>query len=169
MADIKLIIHGEPQAQKRHRYTAKDGAGRPLKFVHTYDPSAEGKRNLREVVQRQAPGKLLLGPLRVDCYFYYGRPKSHYRTGRNAGILKDSAPLWKANGKDRDNCDKFVLDALTGVFFRDDSQICDGRIIKQYSEIPRTEIYITILSDKTTASYIRKSRNLRIERRCQDE
>lgn len=142
----KLVILGEPMAQKRHRHTGKDRNGKPLKFVRTYDPSANSKQSLREVVQTQAPPKPLLGPLRVDCFFYFAHRKGDYGSGKNAGVLKASAPLWKDTGKDRDNCDKFVLDAITGVFFLNDSQVCDGRIIKQYSENPRTEIYITILT-----------------------
>jgi len=143
--DYKLMILGEPQAQKRHRHTGKDRNGKPLKFVRTYDPSAIGKQNLQELVQTSAPDKPLAGPLRIDCYFFYGHLKSHYGTGRNVEKLKDSAPVWKSTKPDRDNCDKFVLDALDGVFFLNDSQVCDGRITKRYSESPRTEIYITQL------------------------
>jgi len=145
MADYELIILGEPKAQKRHRHTGRDGAGNPLKFVRTYDPSATDKQNLHDVVQRQAPAKPLLGPLRVDCHFYFGHLKGHYGSGKNAGNLKASAPLWKNTKPDRDNLDKFVLDAITGVFFLNDSQVCDGRIIKKYSERPRMEIFITQL------------------------
>jgi len=146
--DYKLVILGEPQAQKRHRYTGKDRNGKPLKFVRAYDPSAVDKQSLRSIVQAQAPDKPLIGPLRVDCFFFYAYRKTDYGSGRNAGKLKDSASIWKDTGKDRDNCDKLVLDALTGVFFRNDSQVCDGRIIKRYSENPRTEIYITALSNE---------------------
>ena len=143
---IKLVILGEPNAQKRTRFSARGRGGKPLPFVQTYDPSAKDKRGLREVVQAQAPEKPLLGPLRVDCFFFFAYRKGDYGSGKNAGVLKDSAPTWKDTGKDRDNCDKLVLDAITGIFFLNDSQVCDGRIIKQYSENPRTEIYITKLT-----------------------
>jgi len=143
--DYKLVVLGEPKAQKRHRHTARDRNGKPMKFVRTYDPSAAGKQSLRELVQSQAPDKPLTGPLRVDCFFFYGHLKGHYGTGRNAGKIKDSAPTWKSTKPDRDNSDKFVLDSLDGVFFLNDSQVCDGRIMKRYDEKPRTEIYITRL------------------------
>ena len=146
--DYKLIILGEPHAQKRPKFQGKDKNGRPLKFVRTYDPSAGDKQSLRSVVQTQAPDKPLQGPLRVDCFFFYAYRKTDYGSGRNAGRIKESAPVWKDTGKDRDNCDKLVLDALTGIFFLNDSQVCDGRIIKQYSENPRTEIYITLISNE---------------------
>jgi len=149
MADYELIILGEPMAQKRHKHASRGRDGKPLPFVKTYDPSAKDKRSLRSIVQEQAPVKPLLGTLRVDCFFYFKYRKGDYGTGRNKGKLKDSAPVWKDTGKDRDNCDKFVLDALTGVFFLNDSQVCDGRIIKKYSERPRTEIHITKLNQRS--------------------
>lgn len=143
---IKLVILGEPKSQKRPKFQHKDKDGNALPYVHTYDPSSPDKFSIRLIVQQQAPEQPLRGPIRVDCYFYYGYLKGHYGSGRNADKLKESAPLWKDTGKDRDNCDKLILDALTGIFFVNDSQICDGRIIKQYSEKPRTEIYITPLN-----------------------
>jgi len=114
----------------------------------SYDPSAGDKQNLREVIQAKAPAELLTGPLRIDLFFYFSRPKAHYGTGRNSGKLKSSAPSWKVSKPDRDNLDKFVLDAMTTVFFKDDSQICDGRIVKQYSERPRTVIFITKINER---------------------
>jgi len=104
--------------------------------------SAEHKRDLRLVVQQQAPPQPMTCPLRVDLHLYYPRPKGHYGTGRNAGQLKDSAPTWHTKKPDRDNADKLVLDALTGIFWLDDSVVCAGEIVKKYSCRPRTEIYI---------------------------
>ena len=143
---IKLVILGEPLAQKRHKHTSRDQSGKPLPFTRTYDPSKKDKYNIRQIAQLKAPPRLLMGPIRVDCYFYFGYLKGHYGTGKNIGRLKDSAPYWKDTGKDRDNCDKLILDALTGVFFPNDSQVCAGEIKKKYSEKPRTEIYITPLN-----------------------
>jgi len=143
--DYKLVILGDPKAQKRHRTVTRDSRGKPLPFARNYDPSVDDKDNIRVIVQRQAPPELLTGPLRVDLRLCFGRPKGHYGTGRNKGLLKQSAPKWHTSKPDRDNADKIILDCLSGVFFRDDKQVCAGEIIKQYSEKPRTEIYITKL------------------------
>lgn len=140
--DITLTILGPPLAQKRHRSVSRDRSGKPLPFTRTYDPSAVNKRDLKRLVQAEAPEKPFLGPLRVDTYFHFAYRKGDYHTGAKAGILKASAPIWKDTGKDRDNCDKLILDALTGIFWVNDSQVCDGRIKKMYSEKPRTEIFI---------------------------
>jgi Holliday junction resolvase RusA-like endonuclease len=140
--DVELTVLGEPNAQKRHRSVSRGRGGRPLPFTRTYDPSKSNKGDLKRLVQAEAPEMPFIGPLRVDVYFYFAYRKGDYGTGRNAGVLKSSAPKWKDTGKDRDNCDKLILDALTGIFWLNDSQICDGRIKKLYSEKPRTEIYI---------------------------
>jgi Holliday junction resolvase RusA-like endonuclease len=162
---IKLVIPGEPKAQKRHRYHLRIKAGRGVKvkledgrvetlyrkkdfWIQEYDPSAKDKKTVRQVLQLLMPAMDLTGPLRVECHFYFGYRKGDYGTGRNSNKLKDIAPLWKDTGKDRDNCDKLILDALTGLFFKNDSQVCAGEIIQQYSETPRTEIYITKLDNQ---------------------
>jgi Holliday junction resolvase RusA-like endonuclease len=70
------------------------------------------------------------GPLCVSLTFYFPRPKGHFRTN---GELKPNAPKWAEATKDRDNLDKVILDALTNIcIWRDDRQVCDGRIRKLY-------------------------------------
>lgn len=135
-AIMKLTVLGNPTALKRHR-TFRRG-----KFIGNYDPSRVGKADLLAVVRDNAPDKPFSCPLRVDITFYFARPKSHYRTGRHAGELKPNAPLWHTKRPDRDNLDKFILDALDGIFWLDDSIVCDGRLRKLYDGRPRTEIEI---------------------------
>lgn len=162
---IKLIIPGEPIAQQRHRsvimprkkavaleamnkttgeiekfYRKKD------LFMNMYDPSYRIKKSIIRMIGALAPGTPLRGPLRVDRYYYFAYLKGHYGTGRNAGSVKVSAPLWKQTRPDIDNHDKLLFDCLAGLFFKDDGQICAGIQIKQYSERPRTEVYISKLT-----------------------
>jgi len=169
--DYKLIIPGEPKAQQRHRSVlrirggcrgvdVKLQSGEQVKlyrkedfFIQMYDPSVKDKMDIRRMLQALAPEAPLDEPLEVVIFLYYGRPKNHYGTGRNARRLKESAPIWKATAPDRDNADKFILDALKGIFWRDDSRVCAGPIIKQYSEIPRTEIFINKLSQVKGCHY----------------
>jgi len=56
-------------------------------------------------------------PLRVSITIYFPRPKSHFKTGRNANIMRDNAPVWHTSKPDRDNCDKAIMDALTNLGF----------------------------------------------------
>lgn len=136
---IEVSILGEPSAQKRHRSVRFGGS------IRQYDPSASDKGDFLSIIQKNAPEKPLDQPLRVDCSFYFSRPKSHFRTGANSHILKDTAPLWHTSRPDRDNLDKFVMDSMSKVYWRDDSVVCAGEIVKKYDSNPRTEIKITLL------------------------
>ena len=37
------------------------------------------------------------GPLKLEVTFFFPRPKGHFGTGKNAGILKATAPLFHFN------------------------------------------------------------------------
>ena len=160
--DYKIIVPGEPLSQKRHRSAIRQKKGRTgIKvrledgtivklfekkdfYIHNYDPSAPDKANFVRMVMPLE--QLLLGPLQVDLFLYYAYLKGHYGTGRNKGIVKTSAPLWKITRPDKDNAEKIVFDSLNGIIWKDDSQICAGETIQKYSKDPRTEIYILKLS-----------------------
>lgn len=49
---------------------------------------------------------------------------------------------WPTKKPDSDNIIKIILDALNGVCYHDDSQICKIYFEKKYSEIPKVEITI---------------------------
>lgn len=85
---------------------------------------------------------LAAGPLKVTARFYFPRPKSHYRTGKNAHVLKDTAPDYCATKPDLDKLQRAIGDALTGVLIRDDSQIVQWDATKLYGEPARCELLI---------------------------
>lgn len=63
-------------------------------------------------------------PAQVLLTFLHERPASHYGTGRNAGVLKPSAPCWKATAPDVDKLARAILDALTtSRALRDDARV----------------------------------------------
>lgn len=131
-----LTVLGEPKAQKRHR-TVRRGS-----FNVNYDPSAVDKADLLAVVQSNAPMVPYSEPLRVVVDFYFTRPKSHFKSGKNSHLLKDSAPLYHTSTPDASNCLKMVEDALNKVYWRDDSILCEVGVRKRYSDRPRIEIRI---------------------------
>ena len=174
--DFKLVIPGEPKYQQRHRSVlrirggcrgveVKMQSGEIVKlyrkkdfFIMNYDPSVKDKEEIRRMVRTLAPDVPFDEPLEVTIFLYYSRLKNHYGTGRNAHKLKDNAPYWKITTPDRDNADKIILDALNGIFWQNDSRVCAGPVIKQYSEIPRTEIYINKLSQMKGCHYGQKEK-----------
>lgn len=137
MEPIRLVIPGEPKAQKRHRSTSING------FIRNYDPSQSSKKDFLCAVMNNAPEKPLEYPIHIDLFFYFSRPKSHYGTGKNASNLKPSAPRFHTTKPDIDNLYKFVTDALNKIYYRDDSLISEVYMMKIYSERPRIEIVIS--------------------------
>jgi Holliday junction resolvase RusA-like endonuclease len=118
---MRLFIHGKPIAKKRPRFARRG------KHVVTYNDqeTAEGLWILEAKKQiRELGGKALHGPLELTVFFAMPRPKSHFGTGRNAGILKSSAPKAHTQTPDLDNLLKFVMDCLNHCdVWLDDKQV----------------------------------------------
>jgi len=142
MPSLRFCILGNPLIQKRHRHT-KQGD-----FVRTYDPSLNDKANWRAAVNQYAPQEPYRNcALRMDVCWVFPRPNSHFGTGKNSGKLKPSAPKTDHHfiKPDRDNLDKIIMDAMTKLFWHDDSQVSQGFIKKRWGKQPATHVIITIL------------------------
>lgn len=134
---IAFRVNGEPKAMGRPRAFARGGHAR------VYNPAtAEGwKSAVAAAAHAHLPVEPLEGPLRIDIDFHLPRPKRLCRRRDPEGpIPHDAKP-------DRDNLDKAVLDALKTIgMFRDDAQVCDGRLRKFYHarhDTPHAEITLT--------------------------
>lgn len=71
--------------------------------------------------------------------FAMARPKGHYRTGRNAHLLRDGAPPYPAGTPDLSKLCRATEDALTdaGVVWADDAQVVEyTRLAKVYAGQP---------------------------------
>jgi Holliday junction resolvase RusA-like endonuclease len=117
-------INFEPVSLKRHRHRLKGG---------TYDPSKKDKDAFVSVLQC-LPEEKMTKPIKCTLHFYCKRPKTHYRSGKYAEILKDTAPKYNTNNKDLDNMVKFILDALNDKLYVDDCQIIEISCRKLFSE-----------------------------------
>ena len=78
--------------------------------------------------------------LRVDFTYVLRRPKSHYGTGRNAGKLKPSAPIYPTVKPDVLKLTRSTEDALTKLVYLDDSIIVDENLRKRYGDEYQTTI-----------------------------
>lgn len=136
---IKLVVLGEPKPQPRPRFFK---AG---EHIRSYDPAKKDKQTFAGILQAQAPKEPISGPISLEMTFYMARPKGHYGTGKNAGILKKNAPEWHTSRGDLDNLIKMGTDSMNKIFYRDDAQIAELFCKKIYSENPRTEIIIVEL------------------------
>ena len=133
---IEITVYGDPKAQKRHRH-AKAG-----NFIKTYDPSSADKTDFYWICHNKRPKEPFTCALSVHMTFVFKRPKSHYGTGKNAGVLKKTAPTYHISTPDADNLCKLPIDALNKFFWKDDSQICELSALKIYGDNPQTRITI---------------------------
>jgi len=93
------------------------------------------------------------GAVGVQVTFRFARPKSHYRTGRNAHLLRDDAPIYvtsRAAG-DGDKLQRSTFDALTAAgVIADDSLIVAIHAFKVYAsrdETPGADVLLYTVSN----------------------
>lgn len=113
-------IKPAPQGSKRH-------VGRGI--------MVEQSTNLkpwRDAVRQEAlkaGASITLGPVFLGLTFRFARPKSHFNA---KGLLKSTAPKHVITKPDIDKIQRSTLDAMTGVLFKDDSQVCRVVAMKSY-------------------------------------
>jgi crossover junction endodeoxyribonuclease RusA len=83
-------------------------------------------------------------PLSVTLGFDFPRPKSHYRTGRNADQLRNQAPHEHTGKPDLDKLTRAVLDALTGVVWADDAHVTQLHAAKGWADDHHPGVQISI-------------------------
>lgn len=88
----------------------------------------------------------LTGPVSVELQLHYTRPRSHHRTGRWAHHLRPDAPEYVTKAPDIDKAARAILDALTGICYRDDSQVAVLYAVKLWADDGRAYAHITVKS-----------------------
>lgn len=141
MTEITFTIPGQPAGQGskvRNRY---GGVREDSK------KTAPWRADVKLRAELAMTGRdMLTGPVEILADFALQRPKAHYGTGRNAGTLKPSAPIWCEGTPDADKLARAIGDALTGVVFKDDSQVAKWTIWKRYGT-PGAVINVRTLDD----------------------
>lgn len=129
---MKITIPGIPLPKARHRFSKRGG------YLHTYDPQESAKmtvkNEIRAIVETQY--QLIHKSSSVDISFDFFFPFP-YRYTPNSWLIKSHITK-----PDLSNLIKFYEDCLNGIAFHDDSQINSISSTKQYSQNPRTEIFI---------------------------
>jgi crossover junction endodeoxyribonuclease RusA len=89
----------------------------------------------------------ILGAVELRLGFDLPRPAGHYGTGRNAAVLKPSAPVHPITVPDLDKLVRCVSDAITDArLWADDSQVVSLVTAKRYGEQPGVHITVTELT-----------------------
>lgn len=144
--EIQFTILGNPKAQKRHRTYTRGKGGKLLPFARNVDPSKTDKADMLAQIMQYNPGAPWTGPVELRVTWFIPRPRSHYRTGKNAGILRDDAPRYCGKKPDIDNYLKALLDCMNGVFFLDDCQVARVTAFKVYEDPPeQPRTFVTLV------------------------
>lgn len=134
LQQLDFIVLGRPQQRgsktaipigKRGGGFLTRANGSPMLAIK--DDNEKSKSWMQEVRSAAAAAHggrpLLMGPIELSIEFHFSRPKHHYRTGRNAHLLKDDAPRSHAQSPDLAKLIRCLEDALTGIVWMDDRQV----------------------------------------------
>jgi crossover junction endodeoxyribonuclease RusA len=127
---MMITVRGTPAPQGSKQHV---GGGRMVEMSKAVGPWREAVRAETQLAMNgDGP---IGGPARVSITFYMTRPRNHYGTGRNAHLVKDSAPAFPTGRPDLDKLARAVLDALTmGGAWSDDSQVVHLNALKLYGQ-----------------------------------
>lgn len=153
MTELSFTVYGKPEPAGSKRAFAIRRGGELTGQVAVSDANPRAKSWQREVADAAREAMQLssdwtpldvpvLCPVAVSMTFYARRPKGHYGTGRNAAVLKPSAPLYPIGRPDALKLSRGTEDACTGLVWRDDAQVVDLRIGKRYGLPERCEIVV---------------------------
>lgn len=139
MNPIVIELPGPPVAWARTRVNI---AGRSRKFFTPKDQRDYASALQWEAKRAMKGRPLLTGPLTMKVTARLPIPASwslKKQAQAEAGeVFPGSKPDW-------DNFAKLAGDALNCIVYRDDAQICDGRVVKVYATNPSLRIEIAEL------------------------
>lgn len=130
MTALAIIVYGTPAPQGSKRHVGNGVMVESSKHVRPWREAV--KAAVRDTVEIEQPFDF---PLIVDMIFTFRRPAGHWRTGRNAGRLRDSAPPRPDRMPDLSKLARSTEDAITdaGVWVDDARVVEYGRLAKVYA------------------------------------
>lgn len=142
---IKILVNGSPAPQGSKRHV---GGGRMVEASAAVGPwrdAVRGETQLllswlrgdgwRELAMTDLDVLTTSAPAAVTIVFRFARPAGHFGKGRNAAVLKPSAPRRPVTMK-RNDIDKLARATLDGLVdggaMADDAQVVDLNLSKIY-------------------------------------
>lgn len=148
MTLIRFTVTGTPAtAGSKQAFPFKRHDGSLGVRVVDDNPRAKSWRSqVIDAARAAYSGPLLTGAIRLTLTFVRPRPQGHFRTGKNAGQVKDGAPKWPTTKPDCTKLTRAIEDALKSVVWRDDAQVVQQVIAKAWGEPARCLVGIEELS-----------------------
>lgn len=107
-----------------------------LKFRPASNNTADWCRHIKREIEKKWTHELIAeGPIRLELLFLLPRPKTVVR----------QFPTVRGTG-DLDKLERAVYDAMTGIVYKDDAQVCDAHPRKEYTD-GEPGVWITISTD----------------------
>jgi Holliday junction resolvase RusA-like endonuclease len=141
VAEVSFTVYGTPAPQGSKRaFVGKSGK------AHVIESSHDRVKSWRQAVidQVRSDGWIVppfpySGPLEVTMVFYFKRPQGHWRTGRNAHLLRDSAPAYPFGKPDLSKLARSTEDAISDAgIWADDAQVVRYPLLAKYWATPVT-------------------------------
>lgn len=142
---MHLTILGVPQPKQSARFRSIKAGDKT--FIQSYQTKEvkDEERNIKYDIKSQLPegfvpyGKGVALGVRVSFIF---PPTSEFTKGK-LKLLEEGNTFFKPKKPDlTDNLMKGLFDAMSGVVFIDDAQICKVESEKKFGMTPRTEIEV---------------------------
>lgn len=131
----RFRVYGLPRPQKRARvFAGKDGK------IHAIDPqvSKDWKGSVALQALAAKPEAPTDKALSLSVIFLMPRPRSS---------PKKRPPILHTKRPDLDNLVKAILDAIRGIYYRDDAQITEQYCRKMYHDIPGVVVKLEEIDD----------------------
>lgn len=131
---VRIVIPGDPAGKGSMKCVGQKGRHQLVEDNARTKPWREKVADAcRRKLAAYTAGKGQ--PVGADITFTLNRPKGHYGTGRNAGVLKTSAPAFPVSHStgDTDKLVRLILDALQDAdVLPDDCAVVDANARKRY-------------------------------------
>jgi len=128
---ISIIFLQSPRPRESHR-SFQQRTGK----IKTYDPQSKVLMALRKEVLDQLPVNFETfnkdSPVQVHIECNFNIPRSWPNAKKEKTVQEDWAHI---SAPDCDNLAKLYLDALKGIVFEDDSQVCYLSVTKKYTDL----------------------------------
>lgn len=146
---ITFTVPGTPRGKGRAKSSsrigrdAKTGAARVFTRHYTPEATAAYESLVRLVAAQAMAGRqAYTGPIRMDLDIVLPIPQSWSGVRQRRAAAGEIAPTVKP---DADNVEKAVKDGLSGVVYRDDTQVVQDSKRKVYGLTPRVTVVVTVL------------------------
>jgi Holliday junction resolvase RusA-like endonuclease len=142
MTRLVFEVHGHPEPAGSKRSVGRH------RIIDANPNAGPWKGQVSEraaAAMRAADYALLDGPLGLAVIFTRLRPQGHFGSGRNAGVVKDSAPGYPCVKPDATKLLRGVEDAMTGIVYRDDAQVVEQFVSKRYGDSEGVKVTVWTL------------------------